>query len=92
MPDTERSITQSLFLTSNLQNVEMNVRRYWVGFSPCVSGTCLAGFRYTRLYEDFHLRYDAARHTATTTPEPRTIWPASKPVATSGSTFGKVSA
>jgi hypothetical protein len=53
MPDTERSITQSLFLTSNLQNVEMNVRRYWVGFSPCVSGTCLAGFRYTRLYEDF---------------------------------------
>jgi hypothetical protein len=53
MPDTERSVTQSLFLTSNLQNVEMNVRRYWVGFSPCVSGTCLAGFRYTRLYEDF---------------------------------------
>ena len=31
----------------------MNYRRYWVGFSPCVSGTILAGFRYTRLHEDF---------------------------------------
>jgi hypothetical protein len=53
MPDTERSITQSISLTSDLQNAEMNVRRYWVGFSPCISGTCLAGFRYTRLHEDF---------------------------------------
>jgi hypothetical protein len=53
MPATERSVTQSIFLTQDLQNVEMNVRRYWVGFSPCVSGTCLAGFRYTRLHEDF---------------------------------------
>jgi hypothetical protein len=53
MPGTERSTQQSIFLTQDLQNVEMNYRRYWVGFSPCVSGTCLAGFRYTRLHEDF---------------------------------------
>ena len=53
MPATERSTQQSIFLTQDLQNAEMNYRRYWVGFSPCVSGTCLAGFRYTRLHEDF---------------------------------------
>lgn len=52
-PATERGITQSITLESELHVAEMNCRRYWVGFSPCVSGTMLAGFRFTRLREDF---------------------------------------
>ena len=53
MPQSERSITHSISLTSDLQTAEMSYRRYWVGFMPRVSGTLLAGFRYTRLKEDF---------------------------------------
>ena len=53
LPWTERSITQSISLESELHNAEFNYRRYWVGFNPSVSGTLLAGFRYTRLREDF---------------------------------------
>jgi hypothetical protein len=53
MPETERSITHSISIDSDLQTVEMSYRRYWVGFMPRVSGTLLAGFRYTRLREDF---------------------------------------
>jgi hypothetical protein len=53
MPETERSITHSISIDSDLQSAEMSYRRYWVGFLPRVSGTLLAGFRYTRLREDF---------------------------------------
>lgn len=53
LPWTERSITHSISLESELHNAEFNYRRYWVGFNPAVSGTLLAGFRYTRLREDF---------------------------------------
>lgn len=53
MPETERSIFQGIRLESDLQTAEMSYRRYWVGFSPRVSGTLLAGFRYTRLLETF---------------------------------------
>jgi hypothetical protein len=53
MPETERSITHSIDIDSQLQTAEMNYRRYWVGFLPRVSGTYLAGFRFTRLSEDF---------------------------------------
>lgn len=53
LPWTERSITQSISLESELHNAEFNYRRYWVGFNPCISGTLLAGFRFTRLREDF---------------------------------------
>jgi hypothetical protein len=56
MPETERSITHSISLDSSLQTAEMLYRRYWVGFMPRVSGTLLAGFRYTRLREDFLFR------------------------------------
>lgn len=56
MPQTERSITQSISLESDLHNAEMSYRRYWVGFTPALSGTILAGFRYTQLNEDFHYR------------------------------------
>jgi hypothetical protein len=53
MPETERSITQSISIDSDLQTAEMSYRRYWVGYIPRVSGTILAGFRYTRLKETF---------------------------------------
>lgn len=53
LPWTERSITHTISLESELHNAEFNYRRYWVGFNPKVSGTLLAGFRYTRLREDF---------------------------------------
>lgn len=57
LPWTERSITHSISLESELHNAEFNYRRYWVGFNPMVSGTMLAGFRFTRLREDF--RFEA---------------------------------
>lgn len=53
MPETERSITHSIAINSDLQTAEMTYRRYWVGFLPRVSGTVLAGFRYTGLNENF---------------------------------------
>jgi hypothetical protein len=53
MPETERSITHTIAIDSQLQTAEMSYRRYWVGFLPRVSGTLLAGFRFTRLSEDF---------------------------------------
>lgn len=53
MAETERSITQSISIDSDLQTAEMTYRRYWVGFLPRVSGTVLAGFRYTGLKENF---------------------------------------
>jgi hypothetical protein len=56
LPWTERSITHTISLESELHNAEFNYRRYWVGFNPKVSGTLLAGFRYTRLREDFRFQ------------------------------------
>jgi hypothetical protein len=53
MPETERSITHRIAIDSDLQTAEMSYRRYWVGYIPRVSGTILAGFRYTRLEESF---------------------------------------
>jgi hypothetical protein len=53
LPWTERSVTHSISLESELHTGEFNYRRYWVGFNPMVSGTLLAGFRFTRLREDF---------------------------------------
>jgi hypothetical protein len=54
MPETERSVFQSISIDSDLQTAEMTFRRYWVGFIPRISGTILAGFRYTKLKEDFY--------------------------------------
>jgi hypothetical protein len=56
MPQTERSLMHSVSLESDLQNAEMSYRRYWVGYSPKISGTLLAGFRYTQLDEEFHFQ------------------------------------
>ncbi len=52
-PETERANTQSIDLSSDLQTAEISYRRYWLGYSPRISGTLLAGFRYTRLNEQF---------------------------------------
>lgn len=54
MGQTDRSLRHSVFMESNLQTAEMSYRRYWVGFSPAISGTILAGFRFTHLGEEFH--------------------------------------
>ena len=50
---TERSTSQSIRIRSDLQTAEMSYRRYWVGYTPKISGTFLAGIRYTRITEDF---------------------------------------
>ena len=51
--ETDRAQSASVVFTSDLHSTEMSVRRYWVGYSPRVSGTLLAGFRYTKLREGF---------------------------------------
>ena len=43
-------------MNSDLQSAEISYRRYWLGYSPRISGTLLAGFRYTKLDEDFLFR------------------------------------
>lgn len=53
MPETERAVQQSISIESDLQTAEISYRRYWLGWSPRVSGTLLAGFRYTKLDESF---------------------------------------
>lgn len=49
--ETDFSTSHSLSFDSNLQSAELSYRRYWVGRSPRLTGTLLAGFRYTRLDE-----------------------------------------
>jgi hypothetical protein len=53
LPLTERAIEHSISIESTLQTAELTYRRYWVGWIPRISGTLLAGFRYTRLGEEF---------------------------------------
>jgi hypothetical protein len=53
MPESERSITHGISLDVDLHTAEISYRRYWVGFTPRVSGTLLAGVRYTRYKESF---------------------------------------
>jgi hypothetical protein len=49
---TEQALSSTLDFDCDLQTAEISYRRYWVGWSPRVTGTLLAGFRYTRLSED----------------------------------------
>ncbi len=66
--ETDRAVEHRLDFNCNLQSAEASYRRYWVGFNPRVSGTLLAGFRWTQLDEDFEffsqgngsLTYDVA--------------------------------
>ena len=53
MPESERSISQSISLDVDLHVAEINYRRYWIGYIPRVSGTLIAGARYARYKESF---------------------------------------
>ena len=50
----EQASNVRLELLSELHNSEISFRRYWVGMNPRVTGTWMAGFRYTRLSEDLN--------------------------------------
>jgi hypothetical protein len=52
-PETEQALSHSISLDSDLQSAELLYRRYWLGYIPRISGTLIAGFRYTRLDENF---------------------------------------
>jgi hypothetical protein len=81
MPETERSITQSILIDSDLQTVEMTCRRYWVAsFRGCRAR--LAGFR-TKLKEDFY--FSTMGEAAGLPCAEQRSWPASRPAATCGS-------
>jgi hypothetical protein len=53
MPETEQALSHSISIDSDLQSAELTYRRYWLGYIPRVSGTLLAGFRYTKMTENF---------------------------------------
>jgi hypothetical protein len=53
MPESERASQHRISLDSDLQSAEISYRRYWLGYSPRISGTLLAGFRYTKLEDNF---------------------------------------
>ena len=60
MPETEQAVLHRLEFESDYHSAELSFRRYWVGHSPRVSGTLLAGFRYAQLRESlgFHTEAD----------------------------------
>lgn len=68
-PFTERATTQSIELDSDLQTAEISWRRYWLGYIPRVSGTLLAGFRYTKVDENFVFSSQGSE------PLPQTVMP-----------------
>jgi hypothetical protein len=68
-PFTERAHMQSIELSSNLQTAEISYRRYWLGYIPRVSGTLLAGFRYTKVNENFVFSSQGSE------PLPQTVMP-----------------
>jgi hypothetical protein len=52
-PESERASRHAISAESDLQTAEISYRRYWLGYIPRISGTLLAGFRYTKLDDDF---------------------------------------
>ncbi len=56
MANTERAVRHTIIIDSELQTAELTYRRYWVGYSPRVTGTLLAGFRYTKMKENFQFQ------------------------------------
>ncbi len=57
----------SLDYDSDLQSTEFSYRQYWLGYSPRISGTYIAGFRYIRMTED--LLFSAITDTQTQNPQ-----------------------
>jgi hypothetical protein len=68
-PFTERATTQSIELDSDLQSAEISWRRYWLGYIPRISGTLLAGFRFTKVDENFVFSSQGSE------PLPQTVMP-----------------
>ena len=78
-----------------MQSAEISYRRYWLGYVPRISGTLLAGFRYTRLDDDFSSKRKARNQPLNfpfgplaaldTKKNAKTTSPASKSAAISGS-------
>ncbi len=58
---TDRALEHRVFYDSELQSAEITYRRYWVGYSPRVSGTLLWGFRYTKLNERYGFQTQGSR-------------------------------
>jgi hypothetical protein len=71
LPFTERAIEHSIEIVSTLQTAEISYRRYWVGYCPQVSGTWLAGFRYTRVGEEFEFNTVGTPNQPNTVVNPR---------------------
>jgi hypothetical protein len=68
VPGLDQGSVYSINYQSDLQSTELSYRRYWLGYSPRVSGTLLAGFRYIRMTDDF--QFNAL--TEATSLDPRT--------------------
>ena len=49
--ETDAAEQHSAEYETELHTVEASLRRYWVGYSPRISGTLLIGFRYTEVQE-----------------------------------------
>ncbi|MGI9457351.1 MAG: hypothetical protein ACR2NU_12375 [Aeoliella sp.] len=59
LDSTEAATFARMEYLSELHNGEITFRRYWVGYNPRVTGTFLAGFRYTRLSEELNFNTQA---------------------------------
>ncbi len=51
--------TYNLTYDADLQSTELSYRRYWLGYTPRMSGTYLLGFRYVRMTEDLDFNANA---------------------------------
>jgi hypothetical protein len=56
VPEISQGSVHILDYEQELQSAELSYRRYWLGYSPRVSGTMLAGFRYLRISEELAFR------------------------------------
>jgi hypothetical protein len=67
IPGLDNGSVYSLSFEADLQSTELSYRRYWLGYSPRISGTYILGARYIRMTED--LAFNAL--TDVQTPEPQ---------------------
>jgi hypothetical protein len=71
VPGLDNGSVYTLDYQNDLQSTELSYRRYWLGYSPRVSGTYLAGFRYIRMTDD--LTFNALTDAQTLDPRTSTI-------------------
>ncbi|QDU90585.1 hypothetical protein Pla175_39920 [Pirellulimonas nuda] len=65
---TDRALEHRVYYDAELQTAEISYRRYWVGYSPRVTGTLLWGFRFTKLNERYGFQSQGSRPVAPATP------------------------